>query len=110
MNPYRVTVKSKGEIIAQDTAAFPDYRTRWFQRTKPDAVDVQMGEELLQLPLIDTERQGDGKKLLKAFGRIGNYNLKVIFSYGTDPTKPSYAGTFSFKEVRQRRASEAGAA
>lgn len=94
------------EIITFPTYEIPSkIRTPWIKGTnnRPYSVVLDMGGVKYHLTLVETVNK-DSKRVLTAFDTINGVHVKVIFSFGTDPARPSYAGTISFKHAKKARA------
>jgi hypothetical protein len=85
--------------------SFPgqQFKTGWIKENKPVKVELINGGETETIDLKDTQNKS-GQHVLTGFKRVFNdYSGKVIFSYGVDPARPSFAGTVIIAKVKGGR-------
>lgn len=106
MKPINITVVNQDyrPIFNQTITNPTKIKTRWIQGeiNKPTVAIFESGGEqkTINLEYKATEK---GKKVEMGVDTLFNYHVKVIFSYGVDDTRPSWAGTISFNPVKEKR-------
>lgn len=102
--PYIITTfygKNNISVSAENTGQL---KTPWLKNDKPYKIEIEKsnGEKII-LTLTDTLNKA-GKKVLTAFKTFDNFHFSIVYSYGTDDTRPSFAGTISIRPVKNKKA------
>lgn len=78
-----------------------EVRTPWIQKHAPDCVTLSFDGEHYTVPLLEGKAKS-GRRLLRYFHNLGKFNVRIVFSEGTDAARPSWSGTITLVPVTAR--------
>ena len=101
---YRYRLQNKeGDVLYETISYETTSRTPWIKNQKPFLVYLQTQEgNEYNFTLEDTVNKNN-KRVLTHFGGVAGYNFRVVASYGTDDTRPSFGVTVGLAPRKEKR-------